>query len=238
MVTCPLCLIQVEELKTNSHIFPRWMIKSIKTNGKVIEVKTQDNSVKSQQSDMKADIVCAKCEDLFTECDTFSDKFYKYEFYRDRPIVTKDGSRKLVLETHKEEAKPLLIRFLASLILRSHLFKLKEGDLSFQKFFDVLREAFVQKSLEKISLNVQVIKYTALPRYHAFPMINKEAADSIEVSIFGQRTILYFGSVPAAYVPIVSDPKIVVLPIVGKHNALYRDLHTFAKANPIQNRRK
>ncbi|KHD87215.1 MAG: hypothetical protein OM95_15655 [Bdellovibrio sp. ArHS] len=234
MIACPLCLKQVPHLKTNSHILPRWMLAAIKQNGKLIKVDVKNKVVVRAQSDTVADIVCEDCEGLFTECDTFADQFFKYKKFQLPDMVVQSGNEKVTLEVHKEEAKPLLIRFVASVMIRQHLYQVQNGDLSPSSYFERLRENFVNKiSLD--DLKIQIAKHVELPNLHSYRAISESSSDSFELTTFGYRSTLYFGHVPAEYLVITEYPEILITLILGKDNALHQNLGQFASENPVQN---
>ena len=76
MIQCPLCETEVEALKTNSHIVPRWMLAELKGNGRLVKMSAGETHLRSAD-DPKFDIVCAPCEENFAVDDTFSVSFFR-----------------------------------------------------------------------------------------------------------------------------------------------------------------
>ncbi len=235
MIECPLCRQQVPQLKTNSHILPRWMLAAIKQDGKLIKVDVKNKMVVRAQSDTMADIVCKNCEDMFTECDTFADQFFKYKNFQLPDMLIQGGAEEVTLEVHKEGAKPLLIRFVTSVMIRLHLYNAQSGDLSSQKYFEQVREHFISKSISPNGLKIQIAKHIELPNLHSYRAISERSSDSFELTTFGYRSTLYFGEVPAEYLVITDYSDILITLIPGKENALHRNLSQFASENPVQN---
>lgn len=75
MPECGLCEKLVLKLKTNSHIFPRWTLKELKENGKLVKI-SEDEVRPGHQSDPKGDFVCDGCELLFGDDDAWATTFF------------------------------------------------------------------------------------------------------------------------------------------------------------------
>lgn len=179
MVKCPICLQLVSELKTNSHIVPRWIMRTIKTGHSGRYHKLGPGEVSVKQTDDKATIVCKDCEDGFTQDDTFSALFFRDS----RFLVSKDDKT----EVHSEKGKTGLFRFLIGLCLRTHLFQEVSGQKGFlNDLYEPLRAIYFHRAVTEISFIAITQHFTYLANKVSSPTLAKENGFTfIVIHIFG-----------------------------------------------------
>lgn len=141
MEICPLCLNSVSQLKTNSHVIPRFLIVETKINGKNV-VFGKENIKERNQTDVKGDYVCEACEKKFTADDTFAAQFFENPKYVTNRVVfpakPPNGKESGYEEYDLNCFVPLKL-FVMSIVLRYHLYLKKyEGrDLLGVHFEDI-----------------------------------------------------------------------------------------------------
>jgi hypothetical protein len=74
---CPFCEKNVEKLKTNSHVIPKWMYKpTYEGNKGFYSISLQKEKMEKAQDGFKSTFICDACEHLFEKDDTFASWFF------------------------------------------------------------------------------------------------------------------------------------------------------------------
>lgn len=179
---CGLCRKVVETLQTNSHIIPRWMMKLNKTNGPPIKITSTE--VSYDQNDPKADIVCVSCERLFGKDDKFAEKIFKHSNgLIQQQIVTKDMQKQYLemktpvkvvefsIEDYEPDLKRPLVRFIASVVLRNHLYQRQLNNFgTLGSRFEKLAQLYLDDEEINQFFPVTYYRYNVLPGVHSLPI--------------------------------------------------------------------
>lgn len=191
MIQCPLCLNQVEKLKSNSHIIPRCLMAPMKEQGSFIAF--ENNQIISKTQDMKDDIVCNECEVRFGEDDRFAALFYRdanyFLYKRINPNEPSFGE----IEAHHPEAKPKLLSFLVSVAVRGHLHLMKSHN------YDLLRDErdsifqmYLDRKIEESRMFATTYRLQEYHQCNSSPArVDYRGHKSIIFVIYGYQSLLF-----------------------------------------------
>lgn len=238
MPICGLCQKKVAVLKTNSHVIPRWIMILCKENGRYVQVSEKD--AKPVQTDRKADIVCEKCEDLFTRDDTFAALFFRDGKFRKEKSQINPELRQC--EIHEGLTKSKLLSFFFSLWIRYFLSKSPEERTEDEvATFYKIRRSYRRGNLEKIGFFLLLFKHedlgfiTSLPEESYF-----DERPAIDVIILGYRGWIILDRWPPhepfrRYINLSE----VIIPIIPSGSKLTQTLATRIKEiGPLRKRNR
>ena len=152
MEICPLCLDQVENLHSRSHLLPEWMYKDVYNDRhKLVNVDFTKEYVKTGQKGVYDEIICSTCEHESQQFDHYASLLLTnrsptsneyLSVIRNYQEIVRNG------ETHKyshwrniEFLK--LQKFVFICILRTHFSNLKNGKpLLIKKHFNNIRNLY------------------------------------------------------------------------------------------------
>lgn len=141
MLTCPVCLKSVESFKTNSHVFPRWVLKEIKTNGQNILITP--NGGQKNQTDFKGDFICESCENSFATDDGIGAAIIRDKSALKKTFLAPNEG----VEAHDVELAKPFIKFSLSILLRTHLYLLSTNQSNLLgPYFEKIRKMYVGES--------------------------------------------------------------------------------------------
>lgn len=211
-IICPLCLNHVEQLKTNSHIIPRFMMKKTKVNGQNV-VFSNATVIEKNQKDLMADIVCSKCELRFKDNDDFAKHFFEFQKYtklrHEYPSKTSYG-KKCGYEDYDSSSYQQLVLFLISLFLRHHLYLAKEETKNLLgPHYDELRLIYLSGIVSSEVYPVCMVRYYNFDGI-GYPTVERSGGiNSVFVLVQSYRIWMYVDRrhiYEKAYEPFVLTP--------------------------------
>lgn len=156
---CPMCDMEVNALKSNSHIIPKWMANHVKgSSGRKLIIDLGQQKEEVVQDLTKGDIVCECCEHEFEKDDN----------YMARIVLPKNSS---TAERQKISVKPcgehelwsgvdfkLFQRFVLGVILRMEFYKQKyeRSSLGINKHYREKMKDLYRKNSEDSTIVIAV----------------------------------------------------------------------------------
>lgn len=142
MFQCGICEKFCPNLKSNSHIIPKWMFKDCKNSkNATLAIDGLNSKVALLQDGPKYDVICSSCEDVTSKLDHFASLVFPTSSsdLSKFPTVTKEYDGRLIIRSGIDAEQ--LWRFVVSVILRGH----SSGDceISSQKHLSILKKAFL-----------------------------------------------------------------------------------------------
>lgn len=225
---CPLCLLEVPQLKTNSHVIPRFLCKQFKENGKGVSISQEEIDTK-HQSDIKGDIVCAQCEDNFTVDDNFLKDFIDNQsYFVKRHLTTTQNSKGY--DEFDPSVSLRLKKAIMSIILRYHLYEVKYSNKDFLgPHFEEFRLRLTEKKdLDYVEYPLCMI---TIDQFKGLGTPSKEkngGINSVFLILKKYRFWIYIDSrhiVDKPFQPIVCSDQRLVSPIIDHTKSkLYSDI--------------
>ncbi|WP_374035753.1 hypothetical protein ACES2I_08710 [Bdellovibrio bacteriovorus] len=244
MITCELCKNSVATLKENSHIVPRWMLSTIKQNGRLITVESNKGIKYGVQKDLTSDIVCSNCEKRFALEDGFAADFFRNLKYAEKSKIFSDSGAVVKIEYHSGIAESQLLCFLLGVVLRMDLYQKKIGDASLLGgAFDRITEKYQKGKILKTEIPYLASKHPSLDETIIFPERTRlDRRNAITCMFFGYRFIIVTDRLGMTNWPEIqawmAEPNLPILITDESEDSLFKGIAHFAKGLPELNRRK
>lgn len=172
MPICPICLQSVENLKSGSHVIPKWAMKLTKEGtGTYASLDFKDENVPKAiriQSDLICDFWCEACEIRFRNDDANGARFFRNKKYMDRVIKSDLSSGYLGIEIHHSSAVCDLRSFIVSLFLRLDVYSRRIHKKSvLGNRFSFYAKAHADNSLDTDSASLILFRILLLGESHS-----------------------------------------------------------------------